>query len=259
MAGTVLAWNWTSDDLDALIKFWPAAGYFDTTQAMSPAVRAIGAGWLDNYNSQGKRVGGWKPLKPYTQRERELRGYKPDRPVLFQSGALEAGAIRPFASWGDTQTKHSAQIAATPGSRAGSAMVWGGSDEYVDSGTRQSKHVGWQAGGTRVAASVTPRRFFANISGTKAMNQTGGSIPVASKAGFTKLPARPFWFFDERMLDDAANIILGRFQYYSFRYFPRVSGVNVGWQGSLGTPSKPSAAQGPTPGLLLKNGNFQRS
>ena len=225
-----------SGELDKIIDVLGdgAGNYFNKVEAMGPAVRAVGAGWYDNFRSEGARVGGWKPLKDYTIQERLARGYRAG-PKLLQSGGLMKGAITPFINWSDTQSRHSANIAPTPGR----AKTRGGgfSNDSTDIGA---------SGPTRVVAALSSRRFFANVAGAKAMNQTGGRIPVASSSGWTTLPARPFWFFDQRMVEAAAKGIVDRFLYFQFRGMPSVTGINASsWARKFGTPATPTVNPGP--------------
>lgn len=168
----------------------------DSPEVMSAAVSPIGDAWGDNFRSQGARVGGWKALSPYTQRERELRGYSGSSPILKQEGGLFRHAIAPFGFWRVGQTQHTGTI---PPTMARSADI---EDSWRMAGPGDAGRL-YSYGETRVVARVGPRSFFANISGPKAQHQYGGPIPFANRSGWTHLPARPFWFFDGQALDAA--------------------------------------------------------
>lgn len=239
-----------TSDIDKVIRGLEVVrGYFSTSAAMTPAVRAVGAGWHDNFRSEGARVGGWKPLSDYTERERIERGYRKG-PKLLQSGGLLAGAITPFTRWSEGQARFNTTIAATPAR----AKAYGGGFTNDTVNTRRISGYGPDpsaSGPTRVTAAVNPRRFFANVSGAKALNQTGGNMPVASASGWTKLTARPFWFFDQQMVDAATLGIIGRFEFYAFRYMPRVFGASQsGWSLPMSSPTR-SGPSTPIPSIQL--------
>lgn len=57
-------------------------------------VKKVATIWDQNFMSEGRDVGRWRPLSPMTQRVRRERGYSPRHPILQQSGALRRVVVK---------------------------------------------------------------------------------------------------------------------------------------------------------------------
>lgn len=86
------------DPFEALVSFVKAivAPTKSEQDAISAAVRQ---GWAENF--AGERSGdgrSWAALKPFTVRERILRGYPGAHPILVRTGHLRASLLNPGAA-----------------------------------------------------------------------------------------------------------------------------------------------------------------
>jgi hypothetical protein len=56
-------------------------------------VQGMAGIWQSNFDTEGTRVGGWRPLTQMTQDIRERRGFNPEHPILVQYGHLRRAAV----------------------------------------------------------------------------------------------------------------------------------------------------------------------
>lgn len=98
----------TQDPFEALVNFVKAI--VAPTKAEQDAISAaVRQGWSENF--AGERSGdgrSWAALKPFTVRERILRGYPGAHPILVQSGRLRSSLLNPGAQDGYEQAQTSA-------------------------------------------------------------------------------------------------------------------------------------------------------
>lgn len=180
---------------------------FTDNTILSSGIANIGQQWAYNYFSGGGQVGGWKANSPYTLAEKERRGYHNTK-ILEQSGAFYNGGIAGIGLWRTGQTSYSALIPATPYHSSDP-------DFSIDSGP------------TGVGASLMNGRFTATMNGPKAQNQMGGAIRFGSgfDRQYVNLPARPFWFFTQNMIDNSSRIIANQFLASWVQHMPRPVGA----------------------------------
>jgi hypothetical protein len=69
------------------------------------AVNRIADVWLDNFQSEGARVGRWDALADSTQAKRAAQGFSPDHPILERSGALKDIAVAGFTAVDTNRTQ----------------------------------------------------------------------------------------------------------------------------------------------------------
>jgi hypothetical protein len=139
---------------------------------MSPMVRGAAGIWQHNFTTEGRRgAGHWSRLRPYTRQVREKRGYRPDHPILVQSGGLRRAAVDyPAEFRGKTMSRTTGR---TPG---------GG------------------GGPTTINIRTLKGRVVLNISGDKVANQHGEILDYTRN-----VPARPFWFVNSAVRQAAAG------------------------------------------------------
>jgi hypothetical protein len=144
-----------------------------------------------NFDGEGHLVGGWQDITTATKKIRNDRGYG-ETPILKQSGGLRKMAVESFNNWhGERGT---GRAAADPQAVNSSETLFSG--------------------------SITSRKFHAAISGSKVQNQSsytpnffgwgrakGASAGRVGK-GVGYIPARPFWFINQPMLDESAHGVL---------------------------------------------------
>src|SRR3990172_4992464 len=65
----------------------------DVVKKITTAVANI---WRENFDSEGRMVGGWADLRERTQEERAQMGLNPSNPILYRYGNLRAVAIEFF-------------------------------------------------------------------------------------------------------------------------------------------------------------------
>jgi len=61
---------------------------------MAWPVRGVARVWDRNFKGEGHRVGGWLPLRPWTNRVRRQKGFPEEHPILIQTGTLHRVAVR---------------------------------------------------------------------------------------------------------------------------------------------------------------------
>jgi hypothetical protein len=68
----------------------------DRDDGLFKVVNRISDVWLDNFRSEGARVGGWSQLADSTRERRGAQGFNPEHPILERSGALRSATIDAF-------------------------------------------------------------------------------------------------------------------------------------------------------------------
>lgn len=144
-----------------------------------PIIRRFGYHTKRNFVQEMWPGGGqdWARLTPYTQDEREERGYDPEHPILVQSGQLKRLATEPFQNWRSTQRSIRPRTEIAP---------------YGDE-TPLS-----------LTASLRPGRFETTMSGERVKHQTAYQVSRrdGSRVG---VPPRPFWGITREMIDEGVS------------------------------------------------------
>lgn len=130
----------------------------DRHKGLFKAVNRIGDVWLDNYETEGGRVGGWPDLAEYTVARREEDGFPGTNPILKRSGALKGVMVESL-----TRVSSSGSISRN--------------DTYSPQTTRSS-------------IAVKDGVAVIDAHGWKVANQ----YRVGGRFGH---PARPIWFVDK--------------------------------------------------------------
>jgi hypothetical protein len=148
---------------------------------MSPIIKGFGEGVRGNFDHEGLSERRWQGLSAMTRGIRRKRGYPADRPVMTQSGQLDAVSATPFMKWGPRTKRSTRKVNAPYGKVNPLAM----------------------------SASLFQGRFTATVSGRRVENQYGRKMPYAKKRFGTRdryrqsaLPARPFFVIDHRYIED---------------------------------------------------------
>lgn len=137
--------------IDRQIKRYTKVAETVDNPRMMPLVRAVGRVWRDNFNSEGRMVGGWRELSEMTRLVRSQRGYNPAHPILKQSGALYHAAIEAPVNGRRNVSADGAHYSLTDGRRKVDLRI---------EGTKVTNQFR-QRGGTRGGRwSSPPRRFW---------------------------------------------------------------------------------------------------
>jgi hypothetical protein len=128
---------------------------------MFKVLNKVGDVWMDNFRSEGSRVGKWPQLSDFTMDVREEQGFPGAHPILERSGALKSVTV----------------------GRMQNAKVGG----------PYSKGDGYGGPLTTSNIKVGDSRMTINAHGWKVSNQ----YPIPGKNGH---PARPIWFVDRTVL-----------------------------------------------------------
>ena len=135
----------------------------ERSKGLFKCLNSVGDIFLDNFDTEGGRVGGWAPLADYTVAEREYLGMPGTNPIMFRDGALR-------------------DVTALFLSQAKAAGSKSSNDSY--SGKDTSAKIGISSAG---------RVMTIEAHGWKVTNQNAISGPGHH-------PARPFWFVDNNVM-----------------------------------------------------------
>jgi len=151
----------------------------DQSRGLFKSLNGVGDIFKDNFDSEGRRVGGWAELAELTQAKRESFGMPPDHPIMFRDGALR-DVVAVYLS-----------TANAPGSKSTN-------DSYSGHATQSS-------------ISVSDGKLTVDATGWKVSNQ----YDISGVGGHV---ARPFWFVDDSvmfaansgLIDWLVNDVLGQ-------------------------------------------------
>lgn len=80
---------------------------------MSWPVRGVARVWDRNFRGEGNRVGGWVPLRPYTNAVRRRKGFPEEHPILIQTGTLHRVAVRSLIDARGTKSSSGSGVSMT--------------------------------------------------------------------------------------------------------------------------------------------------
>lgn len=170
----------------------------DTAEPMSRLVQILGNEWDANFRSRGIRSGRqWAKPSNLTHRVRMGRGggqagFASEDPMLA-SGALWNVVTRPFKNWPLGVSE-----------RIGATVPPSGKPVEIAKGLFATSDPSYMV----ASISAKGRKFQATLTGGKALNQIGGYMPyLGVEAIQAYVPARPFWYFTQAMINEMPNDI----------------------------------------------------
>lgn len=134
---------------------------------LSKAVQELAKVFDENFQSEGGKVGGWKPLADATIRRREYYGYPGEHPIMIRYSALRGVVAEDM--------------------KPGKPGRFSRSDNY-------SGHV------TQGSLDIDTDTAILTAKGWKVSNQYGFKNKYGSKT-----PARPFWFTNKHAVRAAKD------------------------------------------------------